>query len=114
MKIVKTVSFLFIILLAACNSHEYEKQKGISLDQTTENEETDDLENNQQFKDLVTRPGKALLTWHKEHQLISIFKLNYSPKAEEHFTGSNDYRYRYYYTEERGSYQSNYLPGLRI
>lgn len=82
MKIVKTVSFLFIILLAACNSHEYEKQKGISLDQTTENEETDDLENNQQFKDLVTRPGKALLTWHKEHQLISIFKLNYTQKLK--------------------------------
>ncbi|MGK0369746.1 MAG: hypothetical protein ACJAYZ_001622 [Bacteroidia bacterium] len=105
---------ILLVSIAACNTHEYKEQKGISVDQTTENEETDDLENNQQFKDLVTRPGKALLTWHKEHQLVSIFKLNYSPKADEYFTGSNDYRYRYYYTEERGSYQSNYLPGLEV
>ncbi|MGB1038902.1 MAG: hypothetical protein ACPGYY_09670, partial [Bacteroidia bacterium] len=81
--------FLMPILFVACSSHEYEKQKGITLVQTVEKDHTNDLANNQQFKDLITRPGDALLTWHKEHQLVSIFKLNYSPKSEEYFTGSN-------------------------
>ncbi|MGB0851498.1 MAG: hypothetical protein ACPGTP_09630 [Bacteroidia bacterium] len=104
--------FLMPILFVACSSHEYEKQKGITLVQTVEKDHTNDLANNQQFKDLITRPGDALLTWHKEHQLVSIFKLNYSPKSEEYFTGSNAFRYRYYYNDEGESFRSNYLPGI--
>lgn len=114
MKINVYVFLLCIGTLSACTSHEYQKQKGLSLDQTTENEKNQDLENNQQFKDLVTRPGKALLTWYPNHQLVSIFKLNYSPKAEEYFTGSNDFRFRYYYDNEHGSYSGRYLPGLSV
>ena len=115
MKITTYLLLCFILALAACNnSHNYKEQKGISLEQTNEDEETENLENNQQFKDLVTRPGKALLTWHKEHQLVSIFKLNYSPKAKEYFTGSNDFRYRYYYDDEGYSERGSYLPGLEV
>jgi hypothetical protein len=115
MKITTSLFTLSFIAFTACNnSHNYNEQKGISLDQTTENEETEDLENNQQFKDLVTRPGKALLTWYPDHQLVSIFKLNYSPKSKEYFTGSNDFRYRYYYDDEGYSRNGNYLPGLEV
>lgn len=106
-----------VLTLAACNnSHNYKEQKGISLEQTTENDEEDvnKLENNKQFKDLVTRPGKSLSTWYDEHRLVSIFKLNYSPKAKEYFTGSNDFRYRNYYDNEGYSKNGSYLPGLEV
>lgn len=106
---------IFITIFTACNnSHNYKEQKGLSLEQTTEDEEKEDLENNQQFKDLITRPGKALLTWHPNHQLVSIFKLNYSPKAKKYFTGSNDFRFRYYSTDDGYGRRGSYLPGLKV
>ena len=93
MKNILLLAAASVLLFTACNSHEFEKQKGISLDQTVQNTTTNDLENNQAFKDLITRPGEALLTRYSDHQLVTIFKLNYSPKSEEYFTGSNAYRY---------------------
>ncbi|PCJ64927.1 MAG: hypothetical protein COA58_11690 [Bacteroidetes bacterium] len=112
MKIQFSLVVLLILGLAACSSHEYEKQKGISLEQTNENVNSNELENNQQFKDLQTRPGKVLYTGHKEHRLVSIFKLNYSPKTKKYFTGSNAYHTIYSYNEYTGNHYTNFMPGL--
>ncbi|MBT8326240.1 MAG: hypothetical protein KJP21_00870 [Bacteroidia bacterium] len=105
-----------ILFLASCSSNnkEFEKQKGISLEQTTENENINDLENNQQFNDLKTRPGKVLLTGHNNHRLISIFKVNYSKRTKKTFTGSNGYHSSYSYDDYGNSRYRSYMPGLSV
>jgi hypothetical protein len=51
----------------SCTSSDSKKQSGISLHQTTENEEVSDIEGNSKSKTLSTRPGKILHTGQKDH-----------------------------------------------
>lgn len=114
MRTIKIALSLFILLhFFGCSNHELEKQKGISLAQTEESENINDLENNQKFNDLKTKPGKVLLTGNLNHRLISVFKVNYSPKNKEYFTGSNAFHRHYYYNDEyhHEGYR-NFMPGL--
>lgn len=110
-----TLAIFIICTLAACFSNELEKQKGISLSQTADNDSNNDLKNNDTFQALVTRPsGDVLLTAHADHRLITVYKLNYDKNGKNSFIGSNDY-HRSYRDESQDStnvWHHHIIPGL--
>lgn len=102
-----------LILFSACSESSIEK-KGFQVSEISEDEsgervvglEIDSLK-------LETRPRNVLLTFHPEHRLMPIYKVNYNKKTGAPFTGSNSYHSRWDYNQMEGNnWNHNFMPGF--
>lgn len=113
------ISLIFLSFLSSCNKNDLKKQNGISLDQIESEENGNPI---QAKKDLRTRPSNVLLTGNSDHRLVTVYKINYNPRTEAYYTGTNnflrDYSYRYddsydgYGSDRQVKSYQFFMPGI--
>lgn len=112
------ISFVFITILTSCHNNELKKQNGVSIEEieSVELGEGDTTSLKVEFR---TRPRSVLMTGHPNHRLVTIYKINYNPRTESYYTGTNnflrDYAYRYddgYGSEEISKTYQYFMPGI--
>lgn len=105
---------LFFTILIGCKNNHKEQRKGFQVREIL----TD--ENGKKIVGLpidslnfLTQPGNILLTFHSNHSLTPIFKVNYDKKKRP-FTGSNAFHgYWSRYESQGNKWHHNFLPGLK-
>lgn len=112
----KILLFLCIALSAvACTKQDIEKKKGIRVSTPVEtDEQTGNTKASASLnvgpEEIVTRPGRVILTKHPQYRLIPVFKLNYNKKGEP-YTGRIS-KHRFWAEETPGHNRNgNFMPG---
>jgi len=59
-----------------------------------------------------TRPRNVLLTFHPEHRLTPVYKVNYSKKNKKQFTGSNRFHTNWIKYNKGNNWNNNFMPGI--
>ncbi|MCB9232347.1 MAG: hypothetical protein H6581_11830 [Bacteroidia bacterium] len=106
---------LTISLLSACKSHnEKEYTKGFSLNETVAEENDTPTDGPGATSELITRPGNVVLTGQPGHRLIPVYKLNWSKRSKEWFTGDNSFYQSYTFSSgsKENAWHYHYLPGI--
>ena len=110
----RIVSFLFLVLIALSCSEKKHEKKGLQVNEISEDEKgekvvglpIDSLK-------LETRPRNVLSTYHPNHRITPIYKVNYNKKGKP-FTGSNSvYRNWEDNYNEHNNWNNNFMPGFR-
>lgn len=113
------IGLLSIIVLSqlanSCSDNKLE-EKGFSVDETA-SLESDTTVNSGLSKDSLvfrTRPRGVLLTFHKEHRLTPLYKVNTNKETGKTFIGDNHFHYSYQdYDAEIGNIWNNHwMPGF--
>ena len=106
--------YSFILFLAIGCSDDKLETKGFQVSEITQDNDgkkvvglpIDSLE-------LETRPRNVLKTFHPEHRLTPIFKVNYHPKTKKPFTGSNAFHTLWFSEYDAGNnWNNNFMPGF--
>lgn len=104
---------ILIILIAGCSDNSLEK-KGFQVKEISEDKSgrkvvglsIDSLK-------LETQPRNVLLTYHPEHRLTPVYKVNYDKETKKPFTGSNFYHTNWNDNYEEGNnWNNNFMPGF--
>lgn len=108
------VTLTILLFLLSCSDEKY-GEKGFSLQETTENETNSGINEGVPSKKIITKASNVLLTGSSDYRLITIYKVNYDPKKEKSFTGSNKI-IRNYWSEEKeesgNNWHYHFMPGL--
>lgn len=106
---------LFIISCEDDNYNDYTANKGIQVNEISEDEDgekkvglpIDSLK-------FETRPRNVLPTKHANHRLTPIYKVNYHKKTGKPYFGSNSYHTSWSYERSDGNvWNYNYMPGFK-
>lgn len=107
--------FLLIIgiTLLSCKKDKDFKEKGFQIEMETE---SDAVNNPNAIKndslEFKTKSVGVLLTGNKNIRISPLYKINYSKKNKEPFTGSNDFHYNFNDYLPKGNYWENIIPGF--
>lgn len=102
-----------IFMLLACSDNAVEK-KGFQVREITQDEEGNKVVGIRiDSLSFPTRPRNVLLTYHDQHRLTPVYKLNYHKKTGEPFTGSNAFHSSWSFQSRAGnSWNNNFMPGF--
>ncbi len=96
----------------ACGDNELE-QKGFSVPSTDGKIATSPKKGiNKDSLDFATRPGNLLLTGFSEYRITPVYMVNYNPRTESYFIGSNNTHSSYSNWGEDNNWNYNFMPGF--
>lgn len=110
----KLLFLISIIALVSCKDNESKfKEKGFQVEDI---ETVNDSVNPNAIKgdslNFKTRSVDVLLTGNPNVRISPLYKINYSEKYKEFFTGSNDFHYNFDDTQEKGNHWESLIPGF--
>lgn len=110
-KFILALSLSFII--ASCSENELEK-KGFQVSEISEDESGQKIvDPKSDTLELETRPRNVLLTYHPQHRLTPIYKVNYNKKTKKPFVGSNAFHSTWGNDRGQGNnWNHNFMPGF--
>ncbi|MDR6241550.1 hypothetical protein [Aureibacter tunicatorum] len=109
----KLFLILSVLVFISCDKNKLDK-KGFAVATPDISNSSDNVDINEIKKDSLlfeTRPSRILKTYHKDHRLTPIFKVNQRKDNKERFIGSLSEHNTYYYDREN-EWNGNYMPGL--
>lgn len=102
-----------LLFLVSCNNRDKLKDKGFQVE-FDNNSETSTNSNNiiSDSLEFKTKSVDVLLTGNSNIRISPLYKINYSEKYKEFFTGSNDFHYNYDDMQEKGNHWESLIPGF--
>lgn len=109
----RSIIFLVVSMsLLACTKTKQES-KGFQVSEIIEDESGNTIVGLQlDSLHFETKPSGVLLTAHKDHRLVSIYKVNYNKKDNSPFIGSNSFHYEWYDHAPGNQWNSHIIPGF--
>ncbi|RYD74828.1 MAG: hypothetical protein EOP53_17555 [Sphingobacteriales bacterium] len=105
-----------IFFLFSCNNKSEQKEEQISVNNSSELEDTianlNSVQGNVSFSQVATRPNYVLLTGQPDHRLVTIYKYKENKNYAANTYSSSSYSdYSYEDVEDR---PRNFMPGIEV
>ena len=94
------------ILLLSCSKNTFEKFNGVNLKvpATTKNIQTQ--------KTVISKPGRVHKTYHNEHRIIPVFRIDIDEKGNEEYAGSSYFHTSWHFDDSINAWHNHFMPGL--
>ena len=102
----KYVVVSLVVFLFSCSKNTFEEYNGVNLKTpvTTKKIETQ--------KSVISKPGRVHKTYHKNHRIIPVFRIDIDERGNEEYSGSSYFHTSWHSDDSINAWHNHFMPGL--
>lgn len=94
------------IFLLSCSKNTFEKYNGVNLKTPVASK------NIQTLKTVISKPGRVHKTYHNNHRVIPVFRIDIDEKGNEEYAGSSYFHTSWHADDSINAWHNHFMPGL--